>query len=67
MAAALLKQSRIGFAGGRRVSIEDMAGDKKSQQDLEELLEVMEAMEAEKDVSCEAPAAASPEPKSKHR
>jgi hypothetical protein len=42
---SLLRQSRIGLAGGRRVGISEMAKDLKAQKELEELLVLMEAIE----------------------
>lgn len=44
---ALLKQPRIGLAGGRRIGIDEMAKDEKSRKELEELLVLMEAIESE--------------------
>lgn len=49
----LLKEPRIGLAGGRRVAPSELAKDAKAVEELEELLAMMEAIETEDGISDE--------------
>lgn len=51
--AAVLKKARIGLAGGRRIDISEMAKDAKSREELEELLLLMEEIEADESRNAE--------------